>query len=125
MFRLLTELRQVDARAVRSKLGLRAHLPEDREDECDDAEEAQDDDPNDFQHIRDDHEHGARDATADTRAPRSINFMSRGARRQKADEQNHEAERRHRGRDDHEDYLNRFDPQQLQVKDVIEHDDRQ
>lgn len=91
----LTELRQIDARSMCLNLDFRAHLPEQREDECNDAKEAQDDDPQNLQDVGDDHEDGARDSSADSRSPGPIHFVPRCTCRKAANEQNHEAEGSH------------------------------
>lgn len=119
----LTELCQIDARSMRLNLDLRAHLPEQREDKCDDAKEAQDDDPKNLQDVGDDHEDGAWNSSADSWSPGSIHFVPRCACRKAPNEQNHEAEGSHWSCDCHEDHLNSFDPQKLEMKDVVEHDD--
>lgn len=69
--------------------------------------------------------HSTRDPAADTRSPRLVHLIPGGTGCQAAHEQDHKAEGGHRGADHHEDHLHRFDPQQAEVEDGVEHDDGQ
>jgi hypothetical protein len=118
-------LSEIDARSVGLNFNFGAHFPEERENESDNSEEAQNDNPNNFQNVRDEHKDRTTNSTADSRSPSAINFMPRRSSGQASDEQYHESNCCHRCGNNDENHLYCFNPEQLEMENDVEHDDRE
>lgn len=102
-----------------------AHLPEHGKHKGDNGQEAQRQDPEDVQNVRDSVTDGTRDSTAHARSPRPVDLVASGTGGQEAYEQDHAAEGTHRGADNDKGHLECFDPQETEVKHSVQHNDDQ
>lgn len=106
-------------------IGRGAHVPEHGKDKRDDGQEAQSQNPEDVQDVRNAIADGTRDPSTDTRPPSTIDLVAGRTSGQESHKQDHAAQGTHRGTNDDKDHLQCFDPQESQIEHPVQHYDEQ